>query len=338
MSVQEDLYGQSKCTDLSSLGKPTLIIVIDTEEEFPWHLPHDRDNVAISAIKELGEVQGIFDSRGVVPCYVIDYPVASDISGHEELKAISAAGRCEIGMHLHPWVSPPFTEKVNNRNSFPGNLTRELELAKLSQLKKVIEENFGGAVKIYKAGRYGVGKNTVECLAELGINIDLSPTPGFNYLQIEGPDYSNYTNRPFWFGGEKQQLCVPCTGGFTGWGGRRKPGIYELLNRKPLLILRAPGIAAKFGLVERIRLSPEGYTLEEMKKVTESLLKLGEMVFTLSFHSPSLKPGCTPYVKTKYELDAFLSRIQSYLDYFVEDIGGSFSHPGKLYKLFRDNV
>jgi len=327
------LYGPVKYVDLSLLKRPVLIVVIDTEEEFPWHKPHDRTNIAISAIKEVGRVQEIFDLHNVIPCYVIDYAVASNTNDHTELKKISDDGRCIIGSHLHPWVSPPFSEEVNNHNSFPGNLPEEVEFAKLANLKAIIEEKFVTTVNIYKAGRYGIGNNTTNCLEKLGIDIDLSPTPGFNYAMSEGPNYASYSNRAFRFGSEKSQLCLPCTGGFAGWGGGCKPAIYDLLNSKYLLALHAPGIAARLGLVERIRLSPEGYTLNEMKKITRALLCAGEKIFTLSFHSPSVKPGCTPYVRTEQDLTEFLMRIQGYINYFSDEVGGEFMHPEQIQQI-----
>ena len=49
----------------------------------------------------------------------------------------------------------------------------------------------------------------------------------------------------------------------------------------------------------------------------------GRKVFTLSFHSPSLAPGNTPYVRSQAELEAFLGRLQGYLDFFMGEIGGT---------------
>src|SRR3546814_7184384 len=36
---------------------PLLLVVIDTEEEFDWHLPHSRDNTSVSAIAAQGPAQ-----------------------------------------------------------------------------------------------------------------------------------------------------------------------------------------------------------------------------------------------------------------------------------------
>src|SRR3546814_1774194 len=56
---------------------PLLLVVIDTEEEFDWHLPHSRDNTSVSAIAAQGPAQQIFARHDIVPTYVVAYPVAT---------------------------------------------------------------------------------------------------------------------------------------------------------------------------------------------------------------------------------------------------------------------
>ena len=80
------------------------------------------------------------DRHGVVPTYAIDFPVANSPEAVSILRSIADDGRCEIGAHLHPWVSPPIEEEVNVYNSFPGNLPPPLEREKLARLADRIEK------------------------------------------------------------------------------------------------------------------------------------------------------------------------------------------------------
>jgi predicted RNA methylase len=48
-------------------------------------------------------------------------------------------------------------------------------------------------------------------------------------------------------------------------------------------------------------------------------------VFTLSYHSPSLAPGNTPYVPDEVALAAFLHCIETVLDCFQNELGGGFT-------------
>lgn len=321
------MYGQIEPVE-NDVDQPVLSVVIDTEEEFDWAKPHSRESTGTAALKNIDHVQDIFDFFGVVPCYVVDYPVATHSEHNEKLRGIHADGRCVIGAHLHPWVNPPHSEPVNRHNSFPGNLDKALELEKLTVLTDEIEKAFGERPKCYKAGRYGIGINSIESLESLGYRVELSPTPGFDYSCEEGPDFSHYSNRPFRYG--NGSLCLPCTGGFIGRFGEKSPKIYEWATAGIISPFRVPGILARLGLLERIRLSPEGYTLEELIRLTEFLLNQGVKFFTLSFHSPSVEDGRTPYVQNREELKGFLNTIHDYLTSFKSDIGGRFSDPLRI--------
>ena len=56
--------------------------------------------------------------------------------------------------------------------------------------------------------------------------------------------------------------------------------------------------------------------------VTENLLAQGCRVFSFTYHSPSLAPGNTPYVRDRRDLDEFLQRLDRYFDYFINQLGG----------------
>src|SRR3546814_2972606 len=116
---------------------PLLLVVIDTEEEFDWHLPHSRDNTSVSAIAAQGPAQQIFARHDIVPTYVVDYPVATTPAAVAVLKSFFDQGACRIGTHLHPWVNPPFQEVVNATNSYPGNLRSEEHTSELQSLMRI---------------------------------------------------------------------------------------------------------------------------------------------------------------------------------------------------------
>lgn len=78
----------------------------------------------------------------------------------------------------------------------------------------------------------------------------------------------------------------------------------------------------------RTRLTPEGTRLAEAKRLTRRLLRdYHHRVFVLSYHSPSLDPGHTPYVRTHEDLQAFLAWIEGYLDFFFNELGGYATTP-----------
>src|SRR5437762_1691402 len=132
---------------------PHLTVIVDAEEEFDWSADFSRSATSTRSISHQLAAQSILDRFGIIPTYAVDYPVASQARAYEPLRELLTDGRCNIAVHLHPWVNPPFVEDVNERNSYPGNLPQPLEKEKLARLKGKIEENFHIEPNIYRAGR-----------------------------------------------------------------------------------------------------------------------------------------------------------------------------------------
>ena len=307
---------------ISREERPILFMVVDTEEEFDWRAPFSRASTGVRAIAALDGLHRVIDPLGIRPTYVIDYPVATKPEAFDVIRGLSESGRCQVGAHLHPWVTPPFTEEVNGPNSYACNLGASLEEAKLRNLCDAIEAHFGHRPRTYKAGRYGLGRSTVGILQRMGFEIDISINPLMDYRAASGPSFEAFDARPFFFGTERRLLEVPCTLGFAGFARRAGLPLHRASERGLLRRLRATGILSRTGALNKIMLSPETSTLDEMKAVTRALLADGVRTFTLTFHSPSVDPGHTPYVRTSAELREFLGRIASYCEYFLGSLGG----------------
>lgn len=276
------------------------LLTVDTEEEFDWSKPLDREVHTVHTVARLAKFQEFCEGQGVIPVYLVDYPIVSSPAAVEILKAAVAGGKAEVGVQLHPWVSPPHDEEVNERNSFAGNLPVELERAKFRQLRDKIEHTVGAAPLIYRAGRYGVGPNTAGILAEGGIAIDTSVRARFDYSAGGGPNFREFPIRPYWLDKDRRLMELPLTTVY--WGPLRQlgPWLYPQMWRLP----RLRGVLARIGLLERIPLTPEGVTIDEALRGIDIAIDEGLPVLVFSFHSPSLAPGYTPYVRNEDDLDA----------------------------------
>ena len=310
--------------------RPILAVVIHTEEEFDWNKPHDRYATGVEHMQHIDRAQSLFEEFGIVPNYVIDYPIASQDAGAAPLKAFSDSGRALIGAHLHPWVSPPHTETVNAFNSYPGNLPRDLEAEKLRLLTEQITESLGTRPVTYLAGRYGFGPNTGEILEELNYEVDISPAVPINFCADGGPDYSDYTSHPYWFGNRRKLLGLPGTGGYVGILHKGGTSLYKKLTHPWMRRTKLSGLTARLRLMERIRLSPEDYSEPEMRRMTDTLLKSGIRIFVFSFHSPSIQPGGTPYVQSDADLKRFLDKCRRYFSYFLNTLSGTAMTPVEI--------
>ena len=56
--------------------------------------------------------------------------------------------------------------------------------------------------------------------------------------------------------------------------------------------------------------------------MTRAMRAGGHRVFVLTYHSPSLEAGNTPYVRTAEDLRRFLAWLDEYYAFFREEIGG----------------
>jgi len=314
---------------------PLLLVVVDTEEEFDWSRPHARENTGVSAIAAQGRAQEVFARHGIAPTYVIDHPVAATPAAVAALKVFADRGECHIGAHLHPWVNPPHSEAVNARNSYPGNLPPELERAKLEALTAAIAAGFGSRPVVYKAGRYGVGPATAGILEQLGYLIDVSVVPYTSFSGDGGPDFSQAGFQPSWFGSDGTMLEIPLSCGFHGVLRSLGPAVYPYASSPLGMRVRLPGMLARSGLLERIRLTPEGVDLAANLRLARSLFQQGCRIFSFTYHSPSLVPGMTPYVRSEGELAIFLDTMDRFFRFFREELGGRPSDPLEVYSLLR---
>ena len=306
------------------MTRSQLAIVVDTEEEFDWSKPFSRDSRSTDAIPAQALAHRIYDRLGVVPTYVIDHPVATDRRAQDFLGGLQAAGKAEIGAHLHPWVTPPHEEQVSTYNSYHCNLPPELERAKIEALTDAIERGFGRRPTVFKAGRYGFGPNTARVLAELGYRVDSSYVPHVSFEGDGGPNYYGVPDQPFWLDRPGGLLEVPTTSGYIGHAAALGPNVRRLFDSPRAARMRLPGLLARSGLVARTRLTPEGVPAAEQCRLIETLAKAGRSTFVMAYHSPSLAPGNTPYVRTKSDLADFLAAIEQVLEWFQGSLGGRF--------------
>jgi hypothetical protein len=115
---------------------------------------------------------------------------------------------------------------------------------------------------------------------------------------------------------------------------RKNPSVtnYSLTSATSQRV-KLPAIFARFGLLNRVRISPEGHTLTEAKALTRALFGSGQRVFAISYHSPSLEAGKTPYTRRREDVARFLAWIEGYLEFFMGELGGTPSTPSEIYKL-----
>jgi hypothetical protein len=312
---------------------PRILVFVDTEEDFDWSKPMTRESVSVDSISALPAIHQIMADRGIQPHYLVDYPIATSPLAVSVLKELTANNGGVIGSQLHAWANPPYREKLNLENTYPGNLEISLERAKLHSLSQVIEDNFAIAPKVYRAGRYGVGKNTPQILHELGYDVDVSVRALFDYSPTGGPDFSKISFRPYWFGPEKKLLEIPLSNCFVGPLASMGPRLFSFNQNHGRLSALSNSFLARTGLLQRIGLTPEGMPVASALSAIDELHRQNSPFYCISYHSPSAVPGNTPYVRTAADLATFKHWLETVFDYLITKIGAA---PATITEVVKD--
>ncbi len=273
-------------------------VFVDVEEEFDWAAPLSRDHRAVTTIGSLPEAHRRFRDRGIGLAFMVDYPVTEDAAACDILREALDDPRNMLGAQLHAWVNPPYFP-ASPGDSYAGNLPIANEAAKLDALTGRLERAFGRRPLAYRAGRYGIGPATLALLTERGYRIDSSMRARYDYTADLGPDFSQIGNAAFRTG---NLLELPLTTVFTGAWRRLGASLFPLTGRLPPV----RGVAARAGLLQRVALTPEDMPIDAALEAVEMAAERDELrLLSFSFHSPSLCPGHTPYVRDSADLAIF---------------------------------
>ncbi len=290
-------------------------VTIDTEEDNWGEL--NRPSYTVENLTRIPRLQELFQRRGVRPTYLISYPVATSREGIEILGALQRDGLCEIGTHPHPWNTPPLKEDRTQVNSYICNLPPALQYEKIKFLTETIATNFGRRPTSYRSGRWGFNDDVAKSLIRLGYAVDTTIFPAWDWGP-DGPDYRAQSLVPYLYRASASDsnplLEVPPTAGFLQGTGAILSSAFHGISSLPLGHKVLAGLR-RMGLLTRVCLSPEIEGAPKMIELATRVIERGALVVNMFFHSPSLLEGKTPFVRTAADLDAFISRIDTFLAY-----------------------
>jgi len=300
-----------------------LIVSLDTEED-NWH--RSRTDVTVENIGELRKHARFLERLGVRPTYFTTYHVAKNPGAAEVMREVGDRARAEIGAHLHPWNTPPLTEEFVPRNSMTKNLPADLQLAKIQTLTAALEEAFCRKPTAFRAGRYGIGPDTIAALVACGYRVDSSVNPFASLEEVDdgptfvGAPFERYLLAPHRDvrepapHGEGIIVEMPLSNGFNRGPFSVWDRVRRTLEAPPWRWLRLPGIASRLGLARRVSLSPEYQSVDDMLTLSARLLDHGVRQLHISWHTPSLKPGLSPFTRTAADVERLHASIEAYVE------------------------
>jgi hypothetical protein len=297
------------------MGRPALVVSIDTEEEGLWSNVYRPAGNGCRNIAWLPRLHQVFASLGVKPTYLVDYPVVTDRAARSILRELAAGGAAEIGAHLHPWCTPPLELDGRWRVTYPHQLPAAVQLAKMETLCAAIASAFGAWPRSYRAGRWGFDASTVPVLERLGFAVDTSVRPLWWDRGAGAPSFRSAPVNPYRLdggdasrAGESRVVEVPVSCAFVG-------PLPALLARVAAFVPAAPGMRYALERLGLRSLLPEQQTLAEMCALVDALVARGAPVLNVMFHSSTAMPGATPFVRDRTQLEHFVTRVERLLEH-----------------------
>lgn len=298
-----------------------LVMSVDTEED-SWGVTAAAP--MLRNIWQLPRLHTFLSDLGVRTTYFVNYPVANDETAAGVLREIATSGRSEIAAHLHTWNTPPFDGPPEKGTTMLLRLPRAEQTAKVASLTQLLTDRFGTPPVSFRAGRFGLGEETAAILAQAGYAVDSSVTPFFSWdRDDDGPSFvgapldvyrpSLHDVRAPATDGVAPLIEVPISGGYT----RGKVPSWERLYRRLHGGLWGHRVLTSLGartrLLRHAALSPEQSDLADLIALSRAIVGSGVRILHAFWHSPSLVPGLTPFVKTQRDVTALYRRIADYV-------------------------
>lgn len=304
----------------SSVTPLFVVVSIDTEED-DWQ--PSRENIRVTNIQALPALHRVFEEFGVRPTYFTSYQVARVPWAAGILRSLGDDGSAEIGAHLHPWNTPPLRDSFLPSNTMMKNLPPELQIEKLTVLTDELASAIGVRPRSFRAGRYGIGPTGAVILAQCGYSVDSSVTPFLDWRRYDdGPDFREAPISAYY--PSLSDIAVPAPAGPIvelplSVGYTRRP--FELWSRwhkrlegSRVGMLSLGSLAYRTRFVRKVQLSFETDTVNDMLLLTRQLVLGGARFIHLSWHSPTMVAGLSPFAPRPTDRDRFRANIDEYFD------------------------
>ncbi len=287
------------------------IITVDTEGDNLWKWNEDTPITTENA-NYVSRFQDLCERYGFPPVYLINYEMVIHDSLIHFLKEKEKDGKCEIGMHIHAWNSPPTFDLPNRYggNPYITEYPKETQEEKLRYLKGLIEEKTGVTPVSFRSGRWATDQQLFELLDKLGFLVDCSITPGISYSNDKGRsiDHGNsYVNEIR----TVHNLCgrlieVPMTTARI-----KTPHGKTLKNRARNILLG-----------KDVWLRPAINSADEMISLIKETERKGLDYLEFMIHSSELMPGGSPYTKDEVAVESFYEKMEKVFEYVSKDYTG----------------
>lgn len=287
-------------------GRAYLCVTIDCEcDKGPaWRTrkPLAFDGVHVGIAERL---HPLFRRLGAKPTYLLSPEVLRDARCVERLASLEG---CELGAHLHGELAEPGAFEPDVTTAVQRDYPEHVERAKVASLTEAFRAAFGRSPSSFRAGRFGLGPNTVPILQDLGYTVDSSVTPFMDWSHVSpGLVFRNAPTQPYYPDpadparpGTATLLEVPVT--IRPRGLSRVPVVGRYVEPRWLRPTKTRGL-------ELVALARE--TIEEAARTRPG----SPIVLNAMFHNVEVVASTSPYAATDDEARRIVDRLGVLLDH-----------------------
>lgn len=287
------------------------IITIDTEGDNLWK---PGDVITTKNARYVERFQKICEKFHFMPTYLINYEMAMDQEFVEYIKSKSKEKKCEVGMHLHAWNSPPIVTLPNGQGrAYLIEFSIDIMKQKIKYLTDLLQKQFDCEIRSHRAGRWAINESYMKLLKEEGYLVDCSVTPFTSWEKSHGDDEK--------FGGIDYRK-FPCHAYEMSFDNIRKSGntgFFEV----PMTIVRGKVVQKGRFFYESVKelgkymkgynnrwLRPDGTNLESMLEIVDYKYKSKTDYIEFMIHSSELMPAGSPTFDTEEKIEKLYEDLE----------------------------
>ncbi len=292
-----------------------LVITLDVEEEGLFSGSYPRSGAGVANVAELRRLEFIPREFGFPLTLLMTYPVAQDAAAREILLSWRENHGAELGVHLHPWNTPPFGDLPQPEPIPTVKLPLDLLEAKLDSLVTCLTQTFGEAPRSFRMGRFDWSSSLLQLLPRFGLRVDSSMVP--LTFKGEGPQNFQAPADPFWVdfpaSPDLQLLEAPVTM-VPVWAAsvrlwHRFAGLFSAN--------RAEALLSRFRFVGAAGIHPAWFPEFSLRLAARLHQRRGGRVLTLFLHSSELLPGGSPDFPDAAAVDRLVAKLRDFLHWLV---------------------
>ena len=294
--------------------KLKVLITIDVEEEGLFRDRYPLQVKDVENVPFLSVLDALVQKHALRPSLLVSYQVIRHQPHAEYLIALNEKWNGELGLHLHPWNTPPLVDLPYAEPICSEKMPDDLLAAKLQTLiDRFIR--LGQYPTAFRMGRFNLGHRLFGVLEKTPVIVDSSIAPmrcyyrELNHFSAPSDPYYPDPRCPTRPGGSSI-LEVPVT--ILPLVKSAGPMLAHMAARRPTMV---PWISKMAMYGGSIPAQPNWTGLAIVKMAILLHLLRGGHALTITLHSSELMPGGSPLRKTWHQVRQFLDRLDHLLEW-----------------------